>query len=284
MALTINSTYKLTNGVEIPTVGFGTWQAADGTEAKNAVLDALKAGYRHIDTAAIYGNEKAVGEAIAEFGIAREDIFVTTKLWNDIHTYEAAKVALATSLEKLGLDYVDLYLIHWPNPISIRHNWEERNQEVWRYMEEALEAGLVRSIGISNFHERHIDSLLKTAKVVPHVNQIHLSPSEMQPEVVAASDKHGILVQAYSPLGTGSILQVPELVAIADKYGKTPAQVAIRWSLQKGYNPLPKSVTTSRIIGNIDVFDFELTDEDIKIIESLGGTGNVASNPDEQGF
>ena len=284
MELMISSMYKMANGVEIPVVGFGTWQAADGEEARTAVLDALKAGYRHIDTAAIYGNEEAVGDAIVESGIAREDIFVTTKVWNDIHTYEGAKAALATSLEKLGLAYVDLYLIHWPNPISIRHSWEERNREVWRYMEEALEAGLVRSIGVSNFHERHIDSLLKTAKVVPHANQIHLSPSEMQPEVVVANDKHGILTQAYSPLGTGSILQVPELVAIADKYGKTTAQVAIRWSLQKGYNPLPKSVTTSRIIGNIDVFDFSLTEEDVKIIEGLGGTGNVANNPDEQGF
>lgn len=284
MELTINATYKLTNGKEIPAIGFGTWQAADGDEARNAVLDALKAGYRHIDTAAIYGNEEAVGVAIVQSGIAREDLFITTKLWNDVHTYEAAKVALATSLKKLGLDYVDLYLIHWPNPVSIRHNWEERNREVWRYMEEALEAGLVRSIGISNFHERHIDSLLETAKVVPHVNQIHLSPSEMQPAVVAANDKHQILTQAYSPLGTGSILDVPKLVAIADKYGKTTAQVAIRWSLEKGYNPLPKSVTTSRIIGNIDVFDFALTDEDISTIDGLAGTGNTASNPDTQGF
>ena len=284
MNLTINSTYKLANGVEIPAVGFGTWQTPDGEVAEIAVLDALKAGYRHIDTAAVYGNEESVGRAVAKSGIARKDVFVTTKAWNDVHTYEGAKVALANSLEKLGLDYVDLYLIHWPNPLATRERWEERNREIWRYFEEALEAGLVRSIGVSNFHERHIDSLLATAKVVPHVNQIHLSPSEMQPEVVAANDKHGILTQAYSPLGTGSILEVPALVEIANKHGKTAAQIAIRWSLQKGYNPLPKSVTTSRIIGNIDVFDFELTHEEVKRIEGLAGTGRVASNPDERDF
>lgn len=284
MKLNINSTYKLANGVEIPVIGFGTWQTPDGDVAENAVLDALKAGYRHIDTAAIYGNEKGVGHGIVKSGIAREEIFLTTKAWNNIHTYEEAKAALADSLEKLGVAYIDLYLIHWPNPIAVRANWQERNAEVWRYFEEALEAGLVRAIGISNFHEHHIDALLKTAKIVPYVNQIHLSPSEMQPKVVEANDKHNILTQAYSPLGTGTILEVPTLVEIAEKYSKTPAQVAIRWSLQKGYNPLPKSVTTSRIVGNIDVFDFELTPEEITIIEGLAGTGRVATDPDDREF
>jgi len=284
MDLNINSTYTLSNGVEIPVIGFGTWQTPDGEVAKNAVLDALKAGYRHIDTAAAYGNEESVGQAIAESGIAREEIFVTTKLWNGIHTYDAAKEAFTTSLKKLGLDYVDLYLIHWPNPLAVRDRWQERNSEVYRYMEEALEAGLVRAIGISNFHDHHINALLEKATVVPHVNQIQLSPSELQPEVVAANDKHNILSQAYSPLGTGTILEVPTLVEIAAKYGKTPAQVAIRWSLQKGYNPLPKSVTTSRIIENIDVFDFELTADEVTTIEGLVGCGKVASNPDDREF
>jgi len=284
MELSINTTYKLANGVEIPIIGFGTWQTPDGDIAENAVLDSLKAGYRHIDTAAIYKNEKSVGRGIAKSGIPREEIFVTTKAWNDVITYEDAKTALADSLEKLGLDYVDLYLIHWPNPLAVRDNWKERNKEVWRYFEEALAAGLVRAIGISNFREHHFDALLATAKIVPHVNQIHLSPSDMQPEVVTANDKHGALTQAYSPLGTGTILEAPKLITIANKYKKTAAQVAIRWSLQKGYNPLPKSVTTSRIIENIDVFDFELTDEEIKIIEGLAGTGNIASDPDDRGF
>ena len=284
MKLNINSTYKLANGVEIPVIGFGTWQTPDGEVAENAVLDALKAGYRHIDTAAVYKNEEGVGRGIKKSGIAREEIFVTTKVWNDNHTYEDAKAALATSLEKLGLDYIDLYLIHWPNPLAVRDSWEKRNQEVWRYMEDALESGLVRSIGISNFHDHHITSLLKTARITPHINQIQLSPSEMQPEVVAANEKHGILSQAWSPLGTGTILEVPELIEIAQNHGKTTAQVAIRWSLQKGYNPLPKSVTTSRIISNIDVFDFELTGEEIKNIEKLAGVGKVAADPDEMNF
>ncbi|MCL1989366.1 MAG: aldo/keto reductase [Defluviitaleaceae bacterium] len=283
MKLTINSTYKLANGVEIPVIGFGTWQTPDGDVAEQAVLDALKAGYRHIDTAAVYKNEAGVGRGIAKSGIDRKDLFVTTKAWNDVVTYEDAKAALAHSLEKLGLDYVDLYLIHWPNPLAIRDRWKVRNQEVWRYFEEALEQGLVRAIGISNFRPHHLDALLETAKVVPHVNQIHLSPRDLQPEVVAANVKHNILTQAYSPLVTGQILDAPQLAEIAQKYGKSPAQVAIRWSLQKGYNPLPKSVTTSRIIENIHLFDFELTDAEVTAISALA-KGGFATNPDEAGF
>ena len=284
MKLTINSTYKLANGVEIPVVGFGTWQTPDGEVAQNSVLDALKAGYRHIDTAAIYGNEEGVGQGIAKSGILREEIFVTTKAWNDVLTFEDAKAALADSLEKLGLDYVDLYLIHWPNPITVRDCWEERNKELWRYFEEALEAGLVRSIGVSNFHEHHLDALVKTAKIVPHVNQIHLSPGDMQSKVVAANEKRGILSQGYSPLGTGKLLEVPALMAIAKQHRKTVAQVAIRWSLQNGFNPLPKSVTTSRIISNFDVFDFELTDEQMNVIDKLASVGTLASDPDDREF
>ncbi|MCL2559015.1 MAG: aldo/keto reductase [Turicibacter sp.] len=284
MALTINSTYTLANGVEIPVVGFGTWQTPDGDVAENAVLDAIKAGYRHIDTAAVYKNEEGVGHGIANSGVPREDLFVTTKLWNDAHGYEEAKAALADSLEKLGLDYVDLYLIHWPNPFAIRDSWQEKNQAAWKYMEEALEQGLVRAIGISNFRTHHIDSLLETAKVKPHVNQIYLSPSDIQEDVVAHNEKHGILTQAYSPLGTGTMLEVPALKEMAAKYRKSVAQVAIRWSLQKGFNPLPKSVTTSRIIENIDLFDFELSAADMAVIDGLKGSGKVASNPDEVEF
>lgn len=284
MALQMNSTYKLSNGVEIPVIGFGTWQTPAGDVARNAVLDALKAGYRHIDTAAVYQNEEGVGEGIAQSGVPREEIFVTTKLWNNAHGYEEAKVALADSLKKLGLDYVDLYLIHWPNPVSIRDSWQEKNQAAWKYMEEALEQGLVRSIGVSNFWGHHIDSLLETAVVKPHANQIFVCPSDAQPAVVAYNDSHGILTQAYSPLGTGTLLEVPQLKDIANKYGKSVAQVAIRWSLQKGYNPLPKSITTSRIIENIDVFDFELCADDMTIIDGLKGSGDMAKDPDTTTF
>jgi len=284
MKLTKDSTYTLSNGVEIPMVGFGTWQTPDGAVAKQAVLDALAAGYRHIDTAAVYKNEESVGHGIAESGIPREEIFVTTKLWNTVHTYDAAKEALATSLSKLGLDYLDLYLIHFPSPLEIRDNWEARNKEVWRYMEDALEQGLVRSIGISNFHERHIEALLKTAKIIPHANQICSSPSDYQPEIVEVNNKYNILTQAYSPLGTGTLTELPELQIIAEKYGKTPSHLALRWSLQKGFNPLPKSVTSSRIVANLDLFDFELTDEDMKAIDGLVGTGKTSDNPDELPF
>jgi diketogulonate reductase-like aldo/keto reductase len=284
MALNINSTYKLKNGVEIPVVGFGTWQTPDGDVAENAVLDAIKAGYRHIDTAAVYKNEASVGRGIAKSGVRREELFVTTKLWNDAHGYEEAKAALADSLEKLGLDYVDLYLIHWPNPLAIRDSWQEKNRAAWKYMEEALTQGKVRAIGVSNFLPHHIDSLLETATVKPHVNQIYLSPSDTQEEIVAYNNQHGILTQAYSPLGTGTLLDIPELKEIADHYGKSVAQIAIRWSLQKGFNPLPKSVTTSRIIENIDLFDFELDAEDIAVIDGLKGVAKVSKNPDEVDF
>jgi len=281
MTLRKESTYTLANGVKIPVIGLGTWQAEDGDVAEKAVLSALQAGYRHIDTATRYENEGSIGRAIKASGIPREEIFVTTKVWNDAHTYEDAKMKLTASLKDLGLDYVDLYLIHWPNPASAREFWQTRNQDVWRFLEDAYEEGKIRAIGVSNFHERHLDSLLETARIKPMVNQIYLSPSDMQEEVVACNEKHGILTQAYSPFGTGTLLDVPELKNIGDKYGKSPAQIALRWSLQKGFNPLPKSVTASRIRDNIDLFDFELTVDDVAIIDGLKGSAKMAHNPDE---
>ena len=281
MTLTHSSTYTLHNGVKIPVLGFGTWQAEDGNVATQAVIDALNAGYRHIDTATRYENEESVGRAIKASGIKREDIFLTTKAWNDTHTYEDAKEKLAASLKALDTDYIDLYMIHWPNPVSARDFWEVRNQEVWRYLEDAYEAGLVRAIGVANFHERHFESLKKTARILPMVNQIYLSPSDEQEEIVAYNQAHNIATQAYSPLGTGTLLSLKELKEIASKYNKTPAQIAIRWSLQKGFIPLPKSVTPARIKENFDVFDFEITDEDMATLNTLKGLANVSKNPDE---
>jgi len=280
----LTDTYALNNGTKIPVVGFGTWQTPDGQVAYDSVLAALKAGYRHIDTAAAYGNEDSVGKAIADSGVDRKDLFVTTKLWNADHGYEAAKQALATSLDKLGLDYVDLYLIHWPNPAAMRDNWQQLNADTWRAMEEAYADRKARAIGVSNFRPKHLDALLETAKVVPAVNQIFLNPSDMEPEVVAYNEAHGILSEAYSPLGTGKIFGITELQTMAEKYDKSVAQVVLRWSLQHGFLPLSKSVHADRIQQNTEIFDFELSEDDMATVDGLRGVAGLANDPDTVNF
>ena len=279
-----NDVYVLSNGVEIPCIGFGTWQTPDGDVAREAVKSAIKAGYTHIDTAQAYGNEESVGQGIKESGVAREDLFITTKLWNMSHSYELCKRDFEESLKKLGLDYVDLYLIHWPNPITFRDHWQDANAETWKAMEELYKEGKIRAIGISNFRQHHIDELLKTAEIKPMVNQIRLCPGETQDELVEYSRSKGMILEAYSPLGTGKIFDVPEMQALAEKYGKSIAQICIRWSLQQGYLPLPKSVTASRIEENIKVFDFELEESDVKLIAGLTGCVGVSGDPDNMPF
>lgn len=279
-----NDVYVLSNGVEIPCIGFGTWQTPDGDVAREAVKSAIKAGYTHIDTAQAYGNEESVGQGIKESGVAREDLFITTKLWNMSHSYELCKRDFEESLKKLGLDYVDLYLIHWPNPITFRDHWQDANAETWKAMEELYKEGKIRAIGISNFRQHHIDELLKTAEIKPMVNQIRLCPGETQDELVEYSRSKGMILEAYSPLGTGKIFDVPEMQALAEKYGKSIAQICIRWSLQQGYLPLPKSVTASRIEENIKVFDFELEEADVKLIAGLTGCVGVSGDPDNMPF
>lgn len=282
--MSLTDTYTLNNGVKIPVVGFGTWQTPDGNIAESSVLAALKAGYRHIDTAAAYGNQESVGRGIRKSGIPRDEIFVTTKLWNKDHGYQAAKQAMDRSLMELGLDYLDLYLIHWPNPVDFRDRWQEMNAESWRAMEEAVQAGKIRAIGVSNFHAKHLDELLKTATIQPTVNQIFLNPSDLQPEVTAYNEAHHILSEAYSPLGTGKIFKVAELQDIAANYGKTVAQVVLRWSLQHGFLPLPKSVHPERIEENAQLFDFELSEADMKVIDGLHGQAGLAADPDTTDF
>lgn len=280
--MSLTDTYTLSNGVKIPVVGFGTWQTPDGEVAESSVLAALKAGYRHIDTAAIYGNEESVGRGIAKSGVPREELFVTTKLWNANHSYELAQKAINASLERLGLDYIDLYLIHWPNPSEFRDHWQQANADTWRAMEEAVDAGKIRSLGVSNFLSHHIDALLETARIKPVANQIFLNPSDQQEDLVAYNKTHDILSEAYSPLGTGKIFDVPELNVLARVYHKTIAQVVLRWSLQKGFLPLPKSVHEKRIIENTQIFDFELSGKDMQAIDGLKGTAGVGPDPDNK--
>ncbi len=277
-------TYKLSNGVGIPCIGFGTWQTPDGDVAVRSVASAIDAGYRHIDTAQAYGNEESVGKGIRESGIDRKDLFVTTKLWNSNHSYKLTMRTFEESMNKLGLDYLDLFLIHWPNPIAFRDHWQEANAESWKAMEELYEAGKIRAIGVSNFRPHHIEEILKTAKVAPMVNQIRLCPGDTQDETVNWCRDHGMVLEAYSPLGIGQIFEVPEMQKLAEKYQRSIAQVCIRWSLQRGYLPLPKSVTLSRIQENLKVFDFELSDEDVQLIADLKGCVGYASDPDLTNF
>lgn len=274
----------LSNGVKIPSIGFGTWQTPEGEAAAEAVRTAIEAGYRHIDTAQAYGNEKSVGDGIRRSGINRDDLFVTTKLTNDNHTYEITKSSFEQSLKDLGLDYVDLFLIHWPRPMKFRDNWQKANAETWKAMEELYEEGKIRAIGVSNFMPLHLSALFDTAKIAPMVNQIRLCPGCTQDEVVRYSREKGMILEAYSPLGTGRIFDADDIMFLSSKYGKSIAQISIRWSLQMGFLPLPKSVNEERIRSNIDVFDFELSDEDMEFLSGSTGVAGGAPDPDNMPF
>jgi diketogulonate reductase-like aldo/keto reductase len=254
-------TIKLRNGVEIPRLGLGVFQAKAGGETRAAVRAALAAGYRHIDTARIYGNESDVGEAIAESGIPREEIFITTKLWNSDHGYEPALRACRESLGRLGLSYVDLYLIHWPVP--------ELRKESWRALLKLQEEGLCRAVGVSNYMIRHLEELRSISPVLPAANQVEISPFGARSELVAYCRGLGIAVEAYSPLTKGKRIGHPALVAMADKYGRTPAQILIRWALQHDLVVLPKSSRPERIRENAMVFDFAITLEDMRALDGL---------------
>ncbi|WP_309141733.1 aldo/keto reductase [Streptomyces griseicoloratus] len=263
----------LNNGVEMPQLGFGVWQVPDD-EAETAVATALEAGYRSIDTAAIYGNEEGTGKALAASGIPRADLFVTTKLWNSDQGYDATLRAFDTSLAKLGLEYVDLYLIHWPLPSRGRY------VDTYKAFEKLHAEGRVRAIGVSNFLPEHLERLIGETSVVPAVNQIELHPHLQQHAAREYHAQQGIATEAWSPLGQGKgLLEVPAIVAIAQKHGRTPAQVVLRWHLQLGNIVIPKSVTPSRIAENIDVFGFTLDTEDLAAISALNEDRRLGPDP-----
>jgi diketogulonate reductase-like aldo/keto reductase len=245
---------------------------------------ALDAGYRHIDTAFAYGNEPGVGEGIRLSGVKREDIFVTTKHWVTERGYEKTIKTVEASLKNLGMDYMDLYLVHWPCVEKVSPEWKEINAETWRGFERMYQDGKIRALGVSNYEKKHLDPLWETATIKPMVNQLEFHPGYMQPEIVSYCKEHGVLVEAWSPLGTGRVLGNETLCAIAQKYGVSTAQLCIRWCLQHDTLPLPKSVTPSRIEENTRVFDFSISDEDMAAIDALPYIGGSGFHPDRVDF
>ena len=276
-------TLTLANGVEIPAVGFGTYKAADNTD-EAIISEAIRHGYRHLDTAAFYFNEEAVGKAVRESGIPREEFFLTSKVWKDHLGYDSTLQEFESTCKRLGTDYLDLYLIHWPRPSDLNAEWRDLDVETWKALEDLYKSKKVRAIGVSNFLPKHLKALLKSAKVVPMIDQIEFHPGWMQPETVSFCEEHGILVEAWSPLGSGKLLSDPALVALAEKYNRSAAQICLRWCLQKGKLPLPKSTTPARIEENLRLFDFQISKEDSDLIDGLACVGRTGSDPDNARF
>ncbi|MEU2868791.1 aldo/keto reductase [Streptomyces olivoreticuli] len=265
----------LNNGVEMPQLGYGVWQVPDD-QAFDAVTTALETGYRSIDTAAVYGNEEGVGKALAATDVPRGEIFVTTKVWNSDHGHDATLRAFDASMDRLGLDYADLYLIHWPVPSR------DTFVDTYKALEKLLADGRARAIGVCNFQPAHLERLLAETSVVPAVNQIELHPNLAQAELRALHARHGIATEAWSPLGQGKgLLSDPAIARLADKHGRTPAQIVLRWHLQLGNVVIPKSVTPSRIRENLDVFGFELDADDLRAVAALDNGNRLGPDPDE---
>jgi diketogulonate reductase-like aldo/keto reductase len=280
--------FTLSNGIRIPAIGLGTWQTPDDETAVKAVSHAIGCGYRHIDGAAVYDNEKSVGEGIRkgldETGLKREELFVTSKVWNTERGYDRTMRAFEKTLGDLGLDYLDLYLIHWPANARQFANWQQLNADTWRAMEDLYNDGRIKSIGVSNFYCHHLEALMDSARVMPMVNQIEYHPGFMQTDVTDFCHRHEITVEAWSPLGTGKMLDNAILKALAEKYSCTVAQLCVRWVLQNGVLPLPKSVTPSRIEENLNVGSLCLSDEDMAVINSMEYCGGSGLNADEIDF
>lgn len=276
MVKSLQDVTTLHNGVKMPWFGLGVYLVEDGQEVINAVKSAIKAGYRSIDTAAYYKNEEGVGQAIKEAGVPREDLFITTKVWNTDQGYESTLQAFNDSLEKLSLDYLDLYLVHWPV--------KEKYKETWKALEALYKEGKVRAIGVCNFQIHHLEDLLTDAEIAPMVNQVEYHPRLTQKELLTYCQEHNIQLEAWSPLGRGRMLDDPTLQDLAIKYGKTIAQTILRWDLQTGVVTIPKSIKEQRIIENANIFDFELTNEDMKIIDSLNRDKRNGPDPDHFNF
>lgn len=276
MTLSIATTVPLHGTVDVPLLGFGTFKIPDGPDVEQAVAAALAAGYRHIDTAMLYRNEAGVGRAVAASGIDRSEIFITTKVWNSDQGYESTHAAIDASLGRLGMDYVDLYLVHWPKP--------EHTADTWRAMEEIQAAGKARSIGVSNYLVHHLDQLFENANVSPSVNQIEFSPHLQSPELVGYCSDRNVVIEAWSPLKHGEIIDDPELAVIAHAHGVTVPQVVLRWILQRGIVAIPKSVTPSRIASNADLYGFDLSEVEMAQINSMDRDERVGPNPDNIDF
>ena len=272
--------HVLSNAYKIPCIGYGTYKV-NGEEAVSVIKAAIDAGYRHIDTATFYGNEVEVGKAIHECGVAREELFITSKVWKTERGYESTKKSFLKTLEDMQLEYLDLYLIHWPASFCQYENWEEINLETWRAMTELYKEGKIKAIGVSNFHVHHLEALMRT-EVKPMVNQLEYHPGEMQEETVEYCKEHGILVEAWSPLGRGRIFENELLLQLAEKYGKTLPQICLRWELQNGIIPLPKTMSEKRMKENLDIFDFEISKEDMEVLNTMEKCGASGLHPDKQ--
>ncbi len=274
--INIGSTTKLHNGIEMPRLGLGVFQSKDGSEVINAIKYAWDVGYRLVDTASFYDNEKGVGQAIKELGINRQEIFVTSKIWNSDQGYDSTIEACNKSLSLLGSDYIDLYLVHWPV--------KGKYLETWKAMEELYQDGKLKAIGVSNFLQHQLEDLLKIANVVPMVNQIEYHPYLTQPALIDFCNSNNIKVQSWAPLMRGKIFEINEIVEMANRYDVSPAQLVIRWNLQNNVMVIPKSVHQDRIVGNASVFHFNISDEDMKLLNDLDRGGRIGPDPDDFDF
>ena len=279
----VGDTITLQNGYKIPTVGLGTWKFPEDQTTIDAICSAVTSGYRHIDTAAYYQNEIHVGKGVRACGLDRGQLFVTSKVWNTDRGYEKTMAAFEQTMAKLNLEYLDLYLIHWPASKNQFDNWEEINLSTWKALTELYKEGRIKAIGVSNFLPHHLEALMQT-EIPPMVNQIEFHPGYMQTDVLEYCKKHNIVVEAWSPMGAGRLLTNETLMNIAAKYHKTTAQLCIRWCLQNGTIPLPKSINPARILDNTNVFDFVISDEDMSIINAMPYCGKSVTHPDSVNF